>query len=475
MNASSRLKPRALAVAIALTLSGCATSALERDADHVNAFAKQQWNASARLHNGSAERERAQAQVTSLLQSPLSADDAVRITLANSPALQAMLADGARASAQATQSARLPNPVFTFERLVRREDGAVDLDIGRMLSASLLELIFLPARLDAAEAMQQQARLNTVASTIEAVANTRQAWVRAVAAEQSLKYVAQVMDAADASAELAKRMYQAGNFSKLQRARQQAFYADAVAQLARARQAAVASREALVRALGLDATQRGLLKLPERLPDLPTPRAEPDMAQAAMDQRVDVQMAKASLNAIGKKNGFNTASSFVNAFHVAGVRNSETGKPPQRGYELELSLPLFDFGDAARAGNAAAYLAALNRAAQVAIDAESQVREQYAGYRTALDIANHYRQEIIPLRKSIADETLLKYNGMLVSVFDLLAESRAQIGSVILAIDAERDFWLADAALQATLLGKPMAGVAMSATATASADSGPSH
>ena len=62
----------------------------------------------------------------------------------------------------------------------------------------------------------------------------------------------------------------------------------------------------------------------------------------------------------------------------------------------------------------------------------------------------------MPLRKTIAEENVLRYNGMLIGVFDLLADSREQIGSVIQAIDAQRDFWLADAVLQAALIGRPM-------------------
>lgn len=461
------------AVAAALLLSGCATSELAGQSRYLDAYARQHWNAPAGLATSSGDRERAASQVRQLLEQPLSGDDAVRVALATSPAFQAMLADGVAASAAASQSARPANPVFTFERLVRREGGAVDLDIGRMLSVSLLDLLFLPARIDAAAGLQQQARLRNAADLTETATNARRAWVQAVAAEQSLRYFTQVMEAAEASAELARRMYQVGNFSKLQRARQQAFYADAVTQLARARQAALASREALVRTLGLDSAMAAQLKLPERLPGLPAaPEPEAMLAQTAIDQRLDVQMAKAEVDAIGARQGFERTTSFINGLHLSAVRNSETGKPPQRGYELELPLPVFDFGDAARAGAGARYLAAMQRAAQTGIDAASQVREQYAGYRTAWDIANHYRLEIVPLRKAIADETLLKYNGMLIGVFDLLAESRAQIGSVIQAIEAERDFWLADAALKATLLGKPVTGATINAKADAAPAAG---
>jgi outer membrane protein TolC len=259
-------------------------------------------------------------------------------------------------------------------------------------------------------------------------------------------------------------MQSVGNFSRLQRAREQAFSAEAVAQLARAQQRAASAREALVRVLGLDETRAAALKLPHRLPELPsTPADERALVQTALDQRIDVQMARADLEFSARNQGLTQATSFVNAFHVAGVRNSETGHAPQKGYELEVALPIFDFGNALRAGSQARYMAALNRTAKLAVDAGSQVRDNYLAYRTAYDLARHYRDEIVPLRKLIADENLLRYNGMLIGVFELLADAREQIGSVVQAIEAQRDFWLADAALQGALIGAPTSAVTMDA------------
>ena len=48
------------------------------------------------------------------------------------------------------------------------------------------------------------------------------------------------------------------------------------------------------------------------------------------------------------------------------------------------------------------------------------------------------------------------YNGMLIGVFELLADSREQVSSVIAAINAYQQFWLADAALAASTTGKPV-------------------
>jgi outer membrane protein TolC len=81
------------------------------------------------------------------------------------------------------------------------------------------------------------------------------------------------------------------------------------------------------------------------------------------------------------------------------------------------------------------------------------VREAWSAYRTAYDLARHYRDEVVPLQKKISDETLLRYNGMLMSVFELLADARSQIGGVNAAIVAQRDFWIAETDLQAAING----------------------
>jgi outer membrane protein TolC len=471
-----RLNRLAMVMTAALVLGGCASTAIQENFNSAQAVARERLGVDLQWLATPEARQQAQAEVDAMLQKqPLSADDAVRISLAYSPAMQALLFDSAATSAAATQSARLPNPVFTFERLVRSEDGMRSLDIGRMLGISVFDLIFLPQRLRMADVQQHQARLKLGGDVVQTAIDVRQLWVRAVAAGQALQYFEQVKVAADASAELARRMQAVGNFSRLQRAREHAFSADAVAQLARARQNAQNSREALVRALGLNDAQAGVLTLPERLPDLPdAPRDEQAVMQGALDGRLDVRMAKAELEWSAREQGLTRLTGFVNGLHVAAVRNSETGSPPQKGYELELPLPVFDAGDASRAGSQARYMSALNRTAQRVAEASSQVRETYGSYRTAYELARHYRDEIVPLRKLIADENVLRYNGMLIGVFELLVDTREQIGTVVQSIEAQRDFWVADAALQAALVGKPSSGVAM-APRPASAGGEASH
>jgi outer membrane protein TolC len=301
----------------------------------------------------------------------------------------------------------------------------------------------------------------------------RQAWVRAVGAQQSLQYAVQVSQAAQASAELARRMEQVGNFNKLQRARQQVFYADSVAQLASSQHAAIASREDLLRLLGLADTQAGQLQLPDRLPELPSaPREAGVVSGLAAQQRLDVRLARQQLATAGQSQGLNLLTSLVDV--DLGLRrntvfdNAAGRQAPKTGFELDIRLPLFDWGSNRREAMNAQSLAAANRYEGVVRSASSQLRESYSAYRTSYELARHYRDEIVPLRKTMAEENLLRYNGMLIGVFELLADTREQISSVIASIGAAQQFWLADAALSASLTGKP---TGMPVTAPAQANS----
>ena len=106
---------------------------------------------------------------------------------------------------------------------------------------------------------------------------------------------------------------------------------------------------------------------------------------------------------------------------------------------------------------------AVNRLAQKAINARSEARDAYRRYRSAYDIAAHYRREVLPLRKIISDEMLLRYNAMQIDVFALLTDARQRIAATRTAIEAQRDFWLAATDLGAAIAGGGRGGGEMDA------------
>ncbi|NPC55612.1 TolC family protein [Caenimonas soli] len=453
----------------ALLLAGCASVDLDQSLRETNEAARDFAQGRVELSR-TAEQRHARDQLSrQLLAEPVSMDEAVQLALANSPGFQALLAQGWADLAAANQTGRIANPVFTFERMRLSNE----LELGRLLSIGLLDLLTLPQRQVISRNQQAQAKLQLTAAVVDQVSRVRQAWVRAVSAQQTLGYAEQVQRAAHASAELARRMQQVGNFTKLQRARQHAFYADATAQLASAQHAATVAREELVRLLGLDDAQAGSLKLPGRLPDLPKePRAAAEVSTAAMQQRLDWQMARLQLDAAGRSQGLTLLNSLVDvelgARHDTVFDNAGGERANRKGYELAIRLPIFDWGGAQRAAMNAQSLAAANRYESVVRTASSQLRESYSAYRSAYDLAKHYRDEIVPLRKTMSDENVLRYNGMLIGVFELLADTRDQIASVMASINAQQQFWLADASMSAAVIGKPLAGAVTPVSASTS-------
>jgi outer membrane protein TolC len=461
----------ALVVAAAIVLAGCATLSPDAGFGTVEEAARARLGKELQFARSEEEFGAIQRRVAELLARPLSVDDAVQVALLNNRGLQARLQDLGITEAEVVQASRLPNPGFTFSRLKRGDE----LEIDRSLHLNLVRLLAAPWVGELETRRFEQAQRDITMDVLALAAATRKAHVQALAAEQSVAYMRQVLQAAEASAELARRMEQAGNFNRLARAREQGFYADAALGVARAEQLQRTSRERLVRQLGLWGDQLRF-RLPERLPDLPQePHDQPDIERLAMSQRLDVQSARLGLERTARNLGLTKATRFINVLELGLVHNSSNVEPTQKGWEITVEVPLFDWGSARVARAESVYMQAVHRAAQTAVDARSEVREAYGNYRGAYDIARHYRDEIVPLRKRISEEQLLRYNGMLIGVFELLADARSQIASVNAYIDALRDFWLAQADLDMALIGKASISPSTGVTALRQEAAGDGH
>jgi outer membrane protein TolC len=437
-----------------LLLAGCATFSEDGGFGTVQQAVKDRTGQDARWVRSEDDANSVRTRVRELLARPLTVDDAAQLALLNNPGLQATYAELGISEADLVQAGRMTNPHFAYLRTHNGDQSKIEW----ALTFPIIDLLTMPLRTKLQGRRFEEAKLAVAGAAVGTALDARQAWHQAVAAEQTVRYMGQVKEAAEAGAELARRMARIGNFSKLALMREQAFYAEVTAQLARARQSAVADRERLARLLGLFGDDLAF-RLPERLPDLPADMPDlGDLEAIAIRQRFDVQAAKRSTEGLAESMGLTKATRFVNALEFGPASTREGAEPWKRGFEISLELPIFDWGGARVARAESIYMQSVHRVAETAINARSEVRESYSAYRTAYGTAKHYRDEIVPLRKKISEETLLRYNGMLISVFELLADAREQVASVNAAIEAQRDYWLAENALQAALNGTPGVG-----------------
>jgi hypothetical protein len=456
------MRPLATTISL-LFLSGCASFSADGGFSSVQSMTKDRIGKDVMLVKSDADADTVQKTITPLLARPLSVDDAVTIALLNNKGLQADYAELGIAEANLVQAGRVGNPLFSFGRVKRGDQVEID----RQLMLPVMSLLTMPIATKIERRYFEQAQLRATGEALRVADATRRAYFSALAAQETVKYMEQVKISAEAGAELARQMARVGNWSALDQAREQAFYADVVTQLARAMQMRVAERERLTRLLGVDGGQRSFT-LPERLPDLPkTVKGSDDMEAQAMQNRLDIMMARRELSALADTLGLTKATRFINVLDVSYLNKTYSDNPRQEtGYSVQLEFPIFDWGSARVARAETVYMQAVNRAAATALDARSEVRTAYFSYRSSYDIARHYRDEVVPLKKRISDEQMLRYNGMLISVFTLLADARSQVLSVNASIEALRDFWMAESALQMAQTGRfSSAGLATGSSA----------
>jgi outer membrane protein TolC len=215
-------------------------------------------------------------------------------------------------------------------------------------------------------------------------------------------------------------------------------------------------------------------RIPNQLPPLPRrPSTLPYIEAAAVGHRVDLQIARLELTALAKSLDLTEATRFVTLLDVAGIgrRTQDPDTPPfrERGFDVAFQIPIFDGGEVRVRQAAETYNRAFNRLTEKAVNVRSEARDAYRTYRSTYDIASHYQHEVLPLRQIITDEMQLRFSSMQVDVFALLTEARQRIASLRAAIDAKREFLLAQSDLQTVVNGGGLSGSRESPTTVAAA------
>lgn len=84
-----------------------------------------------------------------------------------------------------------------------------------------------------------------------------------------------------------------------------------------------------------------------------------------------------------------------------------------------------------------------------------RLAELEADYRHRWAVAKHHQNDILPLVETLREESVLRYNGMLIGPDELLKFAREALDAERAALAALAEFWHADTALQAALMGYP--------------------
>ena len=452
----------ALAVALGLLGAGCAKFTGDGGMAPVSDGVRKEIGKDVAKLTSAEDHRRARERVQALLAEPLSEDTAVQIALLNNRGLQAAYNDLGISETEYVQATTPPNPVLSVSRVFGTADPGFGTfaGLGLSLVGNLLAFATLPRRTEIAKREFEEQRYRTIAITLTFAVDVRRAWVRAVAARQRLGLLEEARQTADAAAAMMKQLGETGAANKLNQGRVAAFYADLSAQIGLARLTVQREREALTRLLGIWGADIEY-KLPAALPALPaTPESLGDVEKEAMRRRTDLIILRYEIETLAKSVGFVNATRYVTFLQLGGVyvNEFETGAEPlpvvvnRGGLDLAVSIPIFDTGKARLTQAHEIYMRAVNRLAERSVNARSEARAAYTAYHASYDVARYYQTRIMPLRRQNSAEALLRYNGMLIDVFELLIEERERISASLASQDALRDYYLADADLQSALI-----------------------
>jgi outer membrane protein TolC len=446
---------------LAAIAAGCARFSDDSGMNTVAEAARREFGVEPVKIVSETQAEAARARVRTLLARPLDANTAVELALLNNRGLQAAYNELGLSEVSYVEAALPPSPRLSLERM--SGGGVVEIEL--RLVANLLSLLTMPARRQIAAEQFRQAQTRAIDATFRLAAATRRAHVRAVAAAQTVDLLEKARVTTDAAADLMQKLGETGGATRLDQARTAGHHAETAALLARARLAARLEREALTRLLGLWG-QDIAFKLPATLPALPrAPRAAERIENEAVLRNVELALARHEYEATAKGLGLAESTRYISMLELGGIAQREresadgtTTRTSRRGIELELRVPIFDLGETTERRAGEQYLRAYNRLIETATNVRSEARAAYQAYRASLDIARQYRDRVVPLRQTAADEALLRYNGMLIDVFPLLATAREAVAGNAAAIEAARDFFLAEIDLKAATIGGGGAG-----------------
>ncbi|NIR92505.1 MAG: TolC family protein [Gammaproteobacteria bacterium] len=385
-------------------------------------------------------------EVNNMLARPLSLADAEMISMQVNPMAKTGILQVGIAEADYAQAGRLENPGFSYERMSGEEYSSTLLfDIGG--------LFLMPLKRDIEERRLERARYEAAGSVINHLAETRRAWINAVAEKQQTLLMERALESAETSNTLTRQMSALGHSGVIEAAESEMFLSDMQTALSRQRLAEDTAREVLIQQLGLWGNRARALTLPVELPNLPELPLEIESVEGeAIENRIDVQVAKANLESMAKSMDLTQMSPFLTAIEFGPVWEKAEGER-ESGYELELRIPIFDAGGVQNDKARFMFEQAQAQAQAVAIAAASNARTALSIYRINWEIAKHYEDTLLPIRQRISEEQLLMYNGMLISVFDLLEDVRDATDLQSAYVNAIRDFWLADTNLQQALTG----------------------
>jgi cobalt-zinc-cadmium efflux system outer membrane protein len=433
--------------AAALAAAGCASTSPRPSFEQMSKLVEERGGKPLHWDEGTPADAQVQAHVRDLLRGTLTPEGAVEIALLRNQGLVAIYEELGVAQADVVQAGLLRNP--TVGARVRFPTGAGFTDTEFSVAEEFLSIFTLPMRKRVAVAQLDASKARVGSAVFDLTAEVRGAFVGLQAAQATAKVRQLALEAQQAAAELRRRQHAAGNVGDLELVQEEAFYQQSKLDLARAETQVLEQRERLNRLLGLWGEESTSWKVPDELPVLPTAEvALEHLESLAVARRLDLAAAHSEVQALEQVASAAGIARFIPALDVGVSTERDAEGTRVTGPSVTLELPLFDQGQARVARLTAQVRQARAREAELAVNVRAEVRALRTGLLATRGVVEHYRTVLLPLRERVVQHAQVRYNSMLLGVFQLLLARREQIDAYRDYLDSVRDYWTARADLE---------------------------
>ncbi|HVS52441.1 MAG TPA: TolC family protein [Opitutaceae bacterium] len=405
-----------------------------------------------------AEKQQTDEKVNALLKRELTPDTAAAVALLNNRRLRATFETIGISEADFLAATRLPNPSFSASvRWPDKQPRPPNVEFN--LSFEVLNALFIPVRKKLAGEHLAIAQKQVAHEALALMADAKKAAYAIQAREEFRNRMAAILSVNQAAVNFAQRQFDAGNISRLDLLNQQSAMQEAQLELARTDAALQDDREKLNRLLGLSGDEINW----QMTPGLPTPPEQEtksdSLEQTAIAQRLDLAAAESEVAAARSALAFKQTTRFLPIDATLGIDTEREpggtgGHTHVTGPNVELALPVFNQGQADIARLSSDLRRAEANYEALAVDVQSEVRAARAALVAARTAAEYYDATIVPQRRAVSKETLLQYNAMQRSNYELLFAKQQELEAERGRIEAWRDYWLARVELERAVGGQ---------------------
>ncbi len=445
---------RLAAMALLGALASCAHMEKGRGHDTVGKLVEARSGHRTGWEEGSPEARQIVERVAQLLKGGLNRERAVQIALLNNPHLQETYDELDVSQADLVQAGLLSNPSLggSIGFQLGHSGGRPEYEVS--IVQSFLDIFMLPLRKRVAEAEFDAETLRVAHAALLVAADTSKEFAEVQATEQTVELMRHIAAGADAAATFAAQQYEAGNITERALASERAMATQAQLDLSRDELMVTEHREQMNRLLGLWGRNTGW-KTAQALQAIPPSEAPLEHLEvSALRQRLDVQAARKEVEMMESALSLARTSRYTGVVNVGAHLHQDVTGPRLLGPTLSLELPIFDQRQALIGRLEAQRRQAQRRLDALGLDVRSEVRLAKARLELNRHAAERYLTELLPLRRTVLEQSELEYNAMQLGLYELLSQKKAETEVFRSYLETVRDYWIARAELERALGGR---------------------